>query len=97
MSDMSLPAPPPKDYTVLAILGTILGACTTCIGLITGIIAIVQNGKAKKLYAAGDVTGAYSAANTAKILVIVTWVLIVLGVLVNGGLFLTGNFPAMNQ
>jgi len=94
---MPLPAPPPKDYTTLAIVGTILGACTSCIGLITGIIAIVQNNKAKSLYAAGDVTGAYSAANTAKILVIVTWVLVALGVLVNAGLLFSGGYPMMNQ
>jgi hypothetical protein len=94
---MSMPAPPPKDYGALAIIGTILGACTSCIGLITGIFAIVQNNKAKSLYAAGDTVGAYSAANTAKILVIVTWVLVVLGILVNVGLFFTGNLPVMNQ
>ena len=73
---MSIPAGPPKDYTALAIIGTILSACTSCIGLITGIIAIVQNNKAQKLYAAGDIAGSYSAANTAKILLIVTWVLV---------------------
>jgi hypothetical protein len=93
---MSQPTAPPQDYSVLAIVGTILSVCTSCIGVITGIIAIVQNNKAKKLYAVGDLPGSYSAANTAKILVIVTWVLIVLGVLLSGGLFITGNYPIGN-
>ena len=95
VSDMSIPAGPPKDYTALAIIGTILSACTSCIGLITGIIAIVQNNKAKSLYAAGDVAGAYSAANTAKILLIVTWVLVAIGLLFSGGLWFTGNYPGL--
>ena len=95
MSDMSIPAGPPKDYTALAIIGTILSACTSCIGLITGIIASVQNNKAKSLYAAGDVAGAYSAANTAKILLIVTWVLVAIGLLFSGGLWFTGNYPGL--
>lgn len=95
VSDMSIPAGPPKDYTALAIIGTILSACTSCIGLITGIIAIVQNNKAKNLYAAGDVAGAYSAANTAKILLIVTWVLVVVGVIFSGGLWISGNYPGL--
>ena len=87
----------PKDYFTLALIGTILSACTSCIGIITGIIAIVQNNKAKSLYAAGDVAGANSAANTAKILVIVTWVLIGLGLLLNIGLFAAGNSPFMQM
>ena len=91
---MSIPAGPPKDYTALAIIGTILSACTSCIGLITGIIAIVQNNKAQKLYAAGDIAGSYSAANTAKILLIVTWVLVAIGLLFSGGLWISGNYPA---
>lgn len=87
----------PKDYFVLALVGTILSVCTSCIGIITGIIAIVQNNKAKALYAAGDVAGANSAANTAKILVIVTWVLIGIAVLINLGLLATGSSPFMRM
>lgn len=102
MSEMPPPPPmpmqgqpaggPPQDYTTLAIVAMIIGLCTSCIGLITGIIAVVQANKAKSLYAAGDVPGSYSAANTAKILVFVTFGLAALGLLVNLILFASGNF-----
>ena len=32
MSDMSIPVGPPKDYTALAIIGTILGALSGYVG-----------------------------------------------------------------
>lgn len=102
MSEMPPPPPmpmqgqpaggPPQDYTTLAIVAMIIGLCTSCIGLITGIIAVVQANKAKSLYAAGDVNGSYSAANTAKTLIIITFVIAAIGILANIILLATGNF-----
>jgi len=83
---MSIPAGPPKDYTALAII------CTSCIGLITGIIAIVQANKSKKLAAAGDAAGAAQAASTARILIIVTFAIAAVGLLINIIAITTGNF-----
>jgi len=83
-----MPAPPmgekPQDYQVLAIVATVLGAITcTCIPLITGIIGIVYSNKSRQAYAAGDMGGAVAAANTAKILVIISFVVLAVGVLFN--------------
>lgn len=102
MSDMPPPPPPPnvevvavqppRDYMALAIVATIVGLCTSCIGLITGIIAIVMASKSRKAYAMGDVVTGAGAANTAKTLIIVTFVIALLGIIVNIILFATGGF-----
>lgn len=82
----------PQNYMVASIIGTILGFCTSCIGVITGIIAIIYGNKVKTLWAAGDAAGAAQAANTAKIFMIITWVIIAVAVVVNIILVATGNF-----
>lgn len=103
MSDMPPPPPPPnveivavqppRDYMALAIVATIVGLCTSyCIGVITGIIAIVMASKSRKAYAMGDVVTGASAASTAKTMIIVTFVIALLGIIVNIILFATGNF-----
>jgi len=84
---------PPQDYMTLSIVATVLGVITcTCIPLITGIIAIVFSNKARQAWAAGDVSGFESASNTARILMIVSFVVIALGIVLNIILLATGNF-----
>lgn len=92
-----MPAPmppsggPPKDYMVLSIVATVLGVITcTCVPLITGIIAIVFSNKARQAYAAGDFATAESSANTAKILVIVSFAILAVLTVVNIIFFTTG-------
>lgn len=80
----------PNNYMALAIIGTILGACG-CLSLVTGIISIVFANKVNTCWAQGDVAGAQNASNTAKILVIVTFAIVALGILTNIILFATGN------
>lgn len=102
MSDMPPPPPPPnveivavqppRDYMALAIVATVVGFCTSCIGLITGIIAIVMASKSRKAYAMGDVVTGASAASTAKTLIIVTFVIAILGLVINLIMLATGNF-----
>lgn len=103
MSDIPPPPPmpaapqpagsPPKDYMTLSIIATVLGLITcTCIPIITGIIAIVFSNKAKAAYAAGDVVGGESASGTAKIMVIISFVVMAVILLVNIILLATGNF-----
>lgn len=75
--------PPVKDYTVLAVIATVVSACTV-FGLVTGIIAIIYCTTAKRLYAVGDSRGGYKAQRTALILIVVTFSIFV--VLVGGNL-----------
>ncbi len=83
---------PPRDFMTVAIIATIVGLCTSCIGLVTGIIAIVFSNKARQAWAAGDVNGYESASNTAKILVIVTFALAALGLIINAIAVATGSW-----
>jgi hypothetical protein len=81
----------PQDWTVLAIVATVVGFCTSCFGLITGIVAIVFASKSKKLWQAGDAAGAQQASNNARIWLIVTGVIIVVGIIVNAIRFATSG------
>ena len=105
MSEMPPPPPPPmpmpgqpasrppQDYMTLSIVATVLGVITcTCIPLITGIIAIVFSNKARQAWAAGDVNGYQSAVGTAKILMIISFAVIAIGLVINIILLATGNF-----
>ncbi len=85
------PAGAPKDYFVLAIVGTILGACG-CVTLITGILGIVNANKVRQCVANGDMAGAERASKTAKIFVIITWALLILSWIVWIILAATGRF-----
>jgi hypothetical protein len=82
-SNYSRGVPPAKDYTVLAVIATVIGACTV-FGLVTGIIAIIYSNTAKRLYRAGDERGGYKAQRTALILIVVTFALFV--IIVGGNL-----------
>ena len=66
-----------------AIVGTVLGLCS-CLGLVFGIIGIVNASKANNLYAAGDDYLGDAANSTAKTMTIIS--------LVIGGLNLIGSF-----
>jgi hypothetical protein len=59
----------------------LIGFFFCCLGVIPGIIAIIFANQAKQMAAAGDMVGAQSKANTAKILGIVGLVLGALGIL----------------
>ena len=81
------PAPPQRDYTVLAVVATVISALTV-FGLVTGIIAIIYCNTAKHLYRLGDDSGGYKAQRTAKILTFVTF-----GIL---AFFVVGNLIRSN-
>ena len=69
--------PKPNNYLALSIVSTVLGFCS-CIGLITGIVAIVMSAQSGSKYDKGDYEGAVKAAKTAKILSLVTLGLVIL-------------------
>ena len=75
--------PPAKDYTVLAVIATVVSACTV-FGLVTGIIAIIYSNTSKRLYGAGDAKGGYKAQRTALVLIVVTFAIFV--IIVGGNL-----------
>lgn len=63
--------PKPNNFLALSIVGTVLGLCN-CIGLITGIIAIVYATQSTKQYQQGNYKKSVSSAKYAKILAWVT-------------------------
>ena len=74
-----------KDWLAPAIIATVLSACS-CIGIIFGIIAIVQANKANTLYAAGYEQQAERANSNAKTMTLITFgfaVLSILGGIIN--------------
>lgn len=82
-------APNIPSYLVLSIIGTVISAILVllfCIspGLITGIVAIVYGSKVDGLKAQGDLISANSASRTAKVWMIVTYVL--MGLVILGGI-----------
>lgn len=93
-------APPPAsggapihNYLVLNIIATVFGVlCCDILGGIPGIVGIVFATQVNKLAAAGDIAGAQSKANTAKILAIVSIALGALGLVVNLVAAVTGNW-----
>ena len=72
-----------KTWYTESLIVTILAALCCCnpIGLLTGIYAIVKANGAKKKAMAGDYTGSTSDADTAKVWVIITAVIIVAWIL----------------
>lgn len=72
---------PHTNWMPWAIITTIVGTCTTCIGLVLGIIAIVYASKANSCYAAGQQVEGDAANSTARILTIINIVLCVLGII----------------
>lgn len=71
-----------------AIIGTIVGALFSCIGLIFGIIGINYAGKANNAYAIGDQINGASFNSTAKTMTIISYVLAGIGLLGTIGLLM---------
>lgn len=72
----------PYNWMPWAIVGTVLGLCS-CIGLIFGILGIVNASKANNAFAVGDYRTGESANHTAKTMTIIS--------LVFGGLNIVGS------
>lgn len=75
------PGPRPYNWMTAAIVATVLGALFSCIGMVFGIIAIVQASNANSAYARGDVYEGDRCNSQAKTWTIVTYCLTGLGVL----------------
>lgn len=72
-------AEPFETNKTLSIIAIVVGVITCgCLTLILGILGVVFANKAQTLWNAGDVTGANSAASTARIFAIVAFALAVL-------------------
>lgn len=93
MGGMAVPAPAPAHYNWLtwAIIGTVAGGLFSCIGLIFGILGIVNANKANTAYMQGDDLNGDRFNSTARIMTIISLVLAGVGVLgtaaVLGGAF----------
>ncbi len=74
----------PTNWLPWAIVGTIVGFFTSCISAIFGIIGIVQANKANNFYAMGNYEAGDAANSTAKIMTIISLVLI--GISIIGGI-----------
>ena len=76
----------PNDYKGFSIAGLILSILCCCTGggifsianLVTSIIALTKSNKVEQCIRLGDINGAQSASSSAKILNIVTFVLLAL-------------------
>lgn len=80
MSDVNPPvlpgAEPFETNKTLSIIAIVVGAVTCgCLTLIFGILGVVFANKAQTLWNAGDMTGAASAASSARIFAIIGFVL----------------------
>ncbi len=84
-----------------AIVATVLGFCTSCIGAILGIIGIVQANKANDFYFRGNRVAGDSANNTARTCTIIGLVLAGIGLIGSMALLRSGAFgtfvDAMNN
>ena len=74
---------PHTNWMPWAIVGTIVGALFSCIGMIFGIIGIVKANNANKAYAVGDETGGDMNNSSAKTMTIIALVLAGIGLIVN--------------
>lgn len=72
---------PFETNKTLSIIAIVVGAVTCgCFTLIFGILGVVYANKAQNLWNAGDVTGANSAAGSARIFAIIGFVLAIIWV-----------------
>jgi len=86
---------PHTNWMPWAIVGTIVGALCSCIGMIFGIIGIVKANNANKAYAVGDETGGDMNNSSAKTMTIIALVLAGIGLIVN--LVWFGSLSAMTE
>lgn len=66
---------PHTNWQTPAVIATILGFLTSCIGGILGVIGLVQANKANKAYALGDNVTGDSANSSAQVLTIISFVI----------------------
>lgn len=102
MSDVPPPPPIPEvlpgqepfeTNKTLGIIAIVVGVLTcSCLTLILGILGVVFANKAQTLWNAGDVTGARSAASTARTFSIIAFVLVVVWAVIALIGFTTGAF-----
>ena len=77
----------------LAIAALVAGLCCSgIIGLITGIIAVVQASGVKGKAAVGDIAGAQEAARKARLFSLITFGIAVVGAIIGVILYATGFF-----
>ena len=100
-----IPPPPPipagapmgqepfETNKTMAIIAIVVGALTcSCLTLIMGIIGVVFANKAQTLWSSGDVSGASSAASTARTFSIIGFVLVLLWLVIGIIGWTTGAF-----
>lgn len=87
---------PPTNWLPWAIVGTIAGTLFSCIGLICGIVAIVQANKANTAYAQGNYQVAQAANSSAKIMTIITLCLAGLGLITLGSIMSSGMLQMLS-
>lgn len=80
-----------------AIVATVLGFCTSCIGAVLGIIGIVYANKANNLYSYGNRQHGDSANKTARICTIIGLVLAGIGIVSSIVLFSTGMTANLSE
>ncbi len=82
---------PHTNWLPWSIVVLVVGFCTSCIGGIFGIIALIQAGKANDAYARGDSFAGDQANSSARTLVIIGGVLAALGIM--GNAFFLSKLP----
>lgn len=85
------------DWLPWAIVATVLGLLTSCIGMIFGILGIVNANKANNFYNIGNRAMGDSANSSARTWTIVALVLAGVGILVTIGLYKVGYFTALSN
>jgi hypothetical protein len=86
---------PHTNWLPWAVLATVLGFMSSCIGMVFGIVAIVQANKANRYYAEGVQIAGDSANSTAKTMTIIGLVIAVIGLLYSIYLVSTGDFTQL--
>lgn len=91
----NLPEPiPHTNWLPWAIVAAVLGFVFSCIGMIFGIVGIVQANKANRYYAEGVRVAGDSANTTAKTMTIIGYVIAALGLAWTIWLLSQGNMSA---
>lgn len=88
---------PHTNWMPWAIVATVLNLACSCIGLVFGIIGIVQANKANSFYAMGMIQDAESANSTAKTMTIISYCLAGLGVITGIWMISTGVFSVFKD
>ncbi len=84
------PAIQHTNWLPWAIVGTVLALCTSCIGVIFGIIGIIKASEANRHYAEGNESMGRMANSNAQIMTIIALALDAVGIMVSGYMLSTG-------